>query len=226
MSQAPFPQQPDPQFQQAPGQPYPPQQPAKPKKKWYKRPWIWVLAVIVVITIAVNANKGGSGTAGSAVSDAPAAQGTAQQATEQTEKPATKQTEKAAGLNEAVDAGDLQYTVTKVQPGVSKVGDQYLNQEPQGQYVLVSVSVKNTGKSSTTFDSSLVKLYDKDATQYSTDTTAEIYANKQSSTFLEQINPGNTVKGVLVFDIPKDVQPTQLGVRGGLFGSEKKITLS
>lgn len=86
--------------------------------------------------------------------------------------------------------------------------------------------MKNTSKSASTFTSSLVKLYDKDGNEYSTDTMAEIYANDQNTTFLEQINPGNSVKGLLVFDVPKDVQPTELGVSGGLFSAEKKITLS
>ncbi|MEA5154037.1 DUF4352 domain-containing protein [Raineyella sp.] len=236
MSQAPYPQpgpqQPGPRFQQVPGQPYPPQQPIKPRKAWYKRPWFWILVAVVVIIIGVNGSKGANRTAGSGTEAGSQATTATQQTEAATQTRATTspqaapQAEKAAGMNEAVDAGDLQYTVTKVQTGVSTVGDQYVNQQPQGQYVLVTVSVKNTGKSATTFDSSLVKLYDKNAAQYSTDTTAEIYANKQNTTFLQQVNPGNTAKGVLVFDIPKDVQPTQLGVRGGLFGSEKKISLS
>ncbi|WP_194793125.1 DUF4352 domain-containing protein [Raineyella fluvialis] len=238
MSQPPFPQSQNPQYQnqpyqQVPGQPYPPQPPMKPRKKWYKRPWVWVVTVIVIIAFAANGggNKGAKVTAGSTASQAPAAASsplatTPVQASTQAVAPAAKQEEKLAGLNEAVDAGDLQYTVTKVQKGVSKVGSDYLNQSAQGQYVLVSVNVKNTGKSSKTFDSNLVKLYDKDAIEYSSDSTAEIYANDQNHTFLEQVNPGNTVKGLLVFDIPKDVQPTQLGVRGGMFGAEKKISLS
>ena len=40
--------------------------------------------------------------------------------------------------------------------------------------------------------------------KYDNDGAAEIYANSQTQTFLEQINPGNGVTGVLVFDIPKD----------------------
>ncbi len=64
MSQSPSPQQPNP-YGQAPGQPYPPQPPAKQKKKWYKRPIVWILAVIVVIAIAVNGANGGNDKAAS-----------------------------------------------------------------------------------------------------------------------------------------------------------------
>lgn len=247
MSQPPYPQQPGqqyPQFpgqqspgqpyQQVPGQPYPPQEPVKAKKKWFKRPWVWILAVIVVIAIASNGGGGDKQSSApaepaTAVSSAPAAAPATQaaaKAPQAAKETQAAQAETRAGLNQAVGAGDLQYTVTKVQKGVSKVGDQYLNQTAQGQYVLVNVSVKNTGTSAMTFTSDYTKLYDKNKVEYSSDSTAEIYANSQSQTFLEQVNPGNTVKGILVFDIPKDVQPTTLGVKGGMFGSEKLIALS
>lgn len=69
MSQPPFPSQPGPQapyqqspYQSGPGQmPYPPQQPAPAKKKWFKRPLVWIIAVIVVIAIAVNGGGNGDG---------------------------------------------------------------------------------------------------------------------------------------------------------------------
>lgn len=135
MSQPPFPQQPNPQFQQVPGQPTPPQQPVKPRKKWYQRVWVWILVAIVFIVIAANGNKGGDTTAGSTPSQAPT-QATTQQAGEQVaaqpEKAPEKPSEQTFAMNQPVDTNDLQYTVTKVQKGVSKVGNEYLNQKAQG----------------------------------------------------------------------------------------------
>ncbi|SDB86596.1 protein of unknown function [Raineyella antarctica] len=233
MSQPPYPQQPgtqyqqpDPRFQQFAGQPYPPQQPVKPKKKWFKRPLVWILAIIAVIAIAVNAGGGDDQAASTAGTSASSTAPSAGSPSSQAAAPAEKAAAPAAGLNTAVAAGDLQYTVTKVSKGVAKVGDQYVSQEAQGQFVLVNVTVKNTGKSAVTFMSTYTKLYDKDGVEYSSDSTAEIYANTQSQTFLEQVNPGNSVKGVLVFDIPKDVTPVRLGVTGGMLGAEKDIALS
>jgi hypothetical protein len=109
-----------------------------------------------------------------------------------------------AKLNQPARDGKFEFVVSKVQCGVAKVGDQYLNKVAQGQYCLISVTVKNIGTKPQLFDGSSQHAFGAAGVKYDHDGTAEIYANAQAQTFLQDINPGNSVAGVLVFDIPKD----------------------
>jgi hypothetical protein len=109
----------------------------------------------------------------------------------------------AGKMNTPATDGKFQFTVTGMKCGVKQVGDQYLNDKAQGEFCLVDVSIKNVGTSAETFYDGSQKAYDDANTEYSVDSGAAIYANKESSTFLAQINPGNTVKGKLVFDVPQ-----------------------
>lgn len=115
----------------------------------------------------------------------------------------------AAKLGTPARDGKFEFTVTKVEHGKAQVGDQYLNKQAQGQFVFVSVTVKNVGAEGKLFDGSSQYAFG-DGVRYTHDGTAEIYANKDSATFLNTINPGNTVNGVLVFDIPKDKKISQV----------------
>jgi hypothetical protein len=42
-------------------------------------------------------------------------------------------------------------------------------------------------------------------------------------TFLEEINPGNQVKGTLVFDIPKKSKPDKLLLKAGVLGFSEGV---
>jgi hypothetical protein len=63
------------------------------------------------------------------------------------------------------------------------------------------------------------------AGQFSTDTAAEIYVNDQAQTFLEDINPGNQVKGTLVFDVPKSTKLASIVLHESLFTAGVKVPL-
>jgi hypothetical protein len=47
-----------------------------------------------------------------------------------------------------------EFTVTKVEPGVARVGGDLLSQQAQGQYVLVHVTVANVGNEAQIFSDS------------------------------------------------------------------------
>ena len=93
-----------------------------------------------------------------------------------------------------------------------------LGAKAQGQFCLVTVNVKNIGKESQMFDGSSQKalrrrrhrVLRRQRRRASTPT-------RTPSTFLNDINPGNQVTGVVVFDIPKNVKLTKLELHDSPF---------
>ncbi|SCG16642.1 protein of unknown function [Micromonospora echinofusca] len=142
---------------------------------------------------------------------------------------AAKVEEKAAKtgkIGQPARDGKFEFTVKSSKCGVAKVGDSVLGEKAQGQFCLVTINVKNVGKESQMFDGSSQKAYAADGTEYSADTGAAIYANKNAETFLNDINPGNQVTGVVVFDIPKNVKLTKLELHDSPFSGGVTVALS
>jgi hypothetical protein len=86
--------------------------------------------------------------------------------------------------------------------------------------------VKNIGKQAQYFDGSSQKAFDADGTEYSNDGTAEIYANEDNATFLNEINPGNKAKGKLIFDVPKSTKITKLELHDSPFSGGVDVSVS
>lgn len=205
-----------------PQQPYG-QKPAKRKKPLLKRWWFWLLVIIVIIAVASAIGGGGDDT-----STAEGGTPDAQQSGESTKKEeaADKPAEEASyGIGDTVAADDWEITVAKVDDGVSQVGDEFLNARAQGQFVQIELSVKNTGSDPNFFFEDDIKLGDESGNTYSADSEAGIYAAENNILFLEEINPGNTAEGVLVFDVPEDADPNKLTFAGGLFSDPVEISL-
>ncbi|WP_017624822.1 DUF4352 domain-containing protein, partial [Nocardiopsis chromatogenes] len=112
----------------------------------------------------------------------------------------------AAAIGDTVESGAFAFTVTNVESGVTEVSDEsgMLTETPDGQYVVVDVTVENIGDESGIFDSSSQTLIDADGKEYSTDTAAEMTGGTDS--FVNEINPGNSVEGQLIFDVPEGVE--------------------
>ncbi|RLP89284.1 DUF4352 domain-containing protein [Micromonospora sp. BL4] len=132
---------------------------------------------------------------------------------------------KTAKVGEAARDGKFEFTVKSAKCGVAKVGSDLLGQKAQGQFCLVTVNVKNIGKEAQMFDGSSQKAYAADGTEYSADGGAAIYANKNAETFLNDVNPGNQVSGVVVFDIPKNVKLAKLELHDSPFSGGVDVSL-
>lgn len=94
----------------------------------------------------------------------------------------------------------------------------YLQKEAQGQFCLLNLSITNNGDAAAYLSSANQKLLDKDGKTYSSDSEATIYADPKKGLLSGEINPGNTAKGLIVFDIPEKVKPTEAALAGGFFG--------
>ncbi|UFU03769.1 DUF4352 domain-containing protein [Ruania suaedae] len=219
-----------------PAQPggYPPQPPAAPvkKKSWFARHKILtVLGAIVLVVILANVLGGGGS------EDPEAGGGSADQAEEgaagegapaDEEAPAeTSEPEPepdAPGLGDAARDGQFEFVVSEIETGVEGIGNEFLSTEPQGQFVLVHMSVTNIGDDPQFLFDSEQSLFDTEGREHSADTEAGIYL-EDNETFISEINPGNTLEGALVFDIPADATPAALELHDSAFSGGVTVTV-
>ncbi|MFD0772733.1 DUF4352 domain-containing protein [Streptomonospora algeriensis] len=183
----------------------PPAAPAQKKGKG----WLYgclgcgglAVLVLVVGIAATVAGSGGSGSDGSSVeASGEGGSGGGE---------GGGQEEETAGIGETVESGAFAFTVTEVEGGVRSVGDNpYLTETPDGEYVIVHVTVENIGDEAGLFESSSQKLVDADGKQYSTDSAAQISVDSDS--WIDEINPGNSVEGQLIFDVPPEAEPSHV----------------
>lgn len=224
---APYGQQPYPSApygqQPYPSAPYGQMPPAPPAKK--KRKWPWIVGGIVVLLIIVSALSGGgsdgksdnassnSGDGNTAPANAPAAA-------------APKNDAASVGLNTPVRDGKFEFVVSGVQPGLETVGDNpYLTEKAQGQFVIVTMTVKNIGNKPQSFSPSEQKLFDAQGRSFETDTSAQIALDDTDIAVWDNINPGNTVQVKLVYDMPADAQPTKIELHDSMFSGGADVAL-
>lgn len=172
-----------------------------------------VLGLAVFATVAEGSSSGDSQSGSS--NEAPASEQAASGSdSEESAAPA----EPEIGLNEEARDGKFAFTVTKVKCGAKKVGTEFLNEKAQGQFCLVTMTVKNIGDEAQLFDAGSQKGLTSTGATVDADGTASLYANEDSNSFLEEINPGNAIENVVVvYDIAKDQDLVALELHDSMF---------
>jgi hypothetical protein len=188
---------------------------AKSLRPWFKKKRFIVPIILVVLigfNTATGGNKGGNSSSSSSTSD---------------ESNSSSNTEEAkiAGIGTAAVDGDLSFTISDVSCGKTSLGDQYLSVDAQGQFCLVAVQVENIGKEPQTMFGSNQKVFDSEGREFSSDSTASFYLKDGSDTLWEEINPGNTLKGTLIFDVPAGVKLTKAELHESMFSSGVEVSL-
>lgn len=128
-----------------------------------------------------------------------------------------------ATIGQPVKDGKLTFTVTKAGDGPAQLGDQYASYQPQGRFYVVHVAVTNHAGVAQMFVASAQKLY-AGQIQYSADDKAAIYMKDINSSF-QQVNPGNSLTAVIVYDIPKTVRPDSIEFHDSPFSGGARVTL-
>lgn len=139
----------------------------------------------------------------------------------ETEQPATP-TPTAYKIGDRVTVGDRAYTITDVKT-TAFVGDEYTKTEATGIYILVTMTIENTGKESATMGTSDVKIVDSQGRTFESDTNA--WATLKENILLKQIQPGLPVKGETIFDVPKGIDATLQVTDGGWTTTPVNISL-
>ena len=183
---------------------------AKALRPWFKKKRIIVpLALVVLIGLSTAMNGGKSG--GS--SEATGSDSTSEEAAP----------EAMAKIGDTVTDGDWSYVVSNLKCGVKQVGSSLLGAEAQGQFCIVSISATNNGTKADYFLGSDHKLYDVNGSEYESDSSAWIYL--EDNMLLDKVNPGNTSKGQIVFDVPESADLDYILVTSSFLSDGVKVSL-
>lgn len=208
------------------------QQTEPPKKKnFFVRHKILtgVLALGLVAGIAAAAGggskDGGSSNAGSPTSAAaPAKSGSAASSGGQSSAAAQEKKDALPALGTPVTDGKFTFTVSRVERNVPSIGGQYMNKKAQGSYTLVHITVKNTGTDAQSLMADSQKAYDANGVGYEATSDGAFYIEGNDTLFTE-INPGNTLKGILVFDTPAGTKLTKVRLHDSMFSNGVETSL-
>lgn len=232
---------------QGPGQWGPPQgqqqwAAAPPPKRHRKRTWLLGGVAVIAVIAAVQSAAGGSDDSATTSASSSSEQSNrsesdtgAKAKTDAKKAEAQQQSSEGSGgsggadtagpgIGDPVRDGKFEFTVTKVREGVKKVGSEYIGATAQGQFILVNITVENIGDESQTFSSMGQTMYDSKGREFSADDSASIYID-DSNSFLTEINPGNKVKGVIAFDVPKGVSPVGIELHDSIFSGGVDVSL-
>jgi hypothetical protein len=176
--------------------------------------------VVIVIIIAVAASGGGGGSGGG--SAAPASGSSS---------PAAKSspTAKAARLGSPVRDGKFAFTVTSVSHAKTVGDTQYgMGDTAQGEFTILHLAVTNIGNQSQTLDDSSQYVYDSSGKKYNASSNADIDlagSNGQNNTWFQDINPGNTVRGEIAFDMPSGAKAVKAELHDSAFSGGVTVSL-
>ncbi len=156
---------------------------AKNKKPFYKKWWVWVIAVVVLIAIF----SGG----------------------DEASKTGENNVQTMYAVNDIITTDKFEITVTEIKTA-KQVGSEFFEATPSegGIYVIVNWEYKNISDAPVSaFSTPMLKLVDKNNVKYDSDLDAtSSYATEINldSKVLSDLNPGIKVKDAEVFEISEE----------------------
>jgi hypothetical protein len=129
------------------------------------------------------------------------------------------------GLGDPVRDGRFEFVVDDVSCGHPKVGRGLLSIDANGQFCLVELQVTNIGTESQAFADSFQKALGPDDVEYGANTGAGLVANAGGASVWNIVNPGITVTGTIVYDIPAGATITGLRLHDSPFSGGVTVTV-
>lgn len=90
----------------------------------------------------------------------------------------------------------------------------------------MTVTVKNIGDEPQTLIDTEQQLTDGSGRQYTSNTMAALLLPGNENAFITDINPGNNIKAVLVYDMAKGAKPTTIQLHDSMFSGGVKVDLT
>lgn len=188
----------------------------------------WALIIIVGIVV-INAMTGGDE---ETATETTSNETKAEETTTTTEEP-KEDAVKTAKIGETATIANVGFTVKDVEE-TQAISQEYGEDiTTDGKFVIAEVAIKNDKKEALTIDSSFFKIKTGEGVEYEPTTSGEVMVamsmNGEDDFFLQQVNPGLSKTGKVVFEVPADVDlsKTVLHAQTGFFGTESiEISLS
>lgn len=136
-------------------------------------------------------------------------------------EPEPKPVDKKIGLNEIVIVDDLSYKVTKAE-SFKEMGSSIFKEETDGKFVKVYLEILNTSNKSQNMFSNRLIIIDNKAREFDPFPGATFYITDAIS-FGQQLQPGLTLKGAEVFELPEDASGLKLEISGDWLSVTKII---
>jgi hypothetical protein len=199
---------------------------ANAMRPWFKKKRFIVPIALVVLIGLSQAMNGGDG---SSTSSTDTSSTTEAETSTDTDTSGETSNESAGdsrpGIGEAAVDGKFSFTVTGLECGIQSVGSDSFGEEAQGQFCKVSLTIENIGDEPQTMFADSQKLFDSEGREFSADTSAMIYLDEGGDTWFSEINPGNSLDGVLLFDVPADATLDYIKLYDSLFSSGIEVSL-
>lgn len=168
-----------------------------------------ILCVVLIVVVAGAVVSGGNGET--------------KNESKNKETKEVSQKKKTYGIGETVKIDDVDYLINNVEV-TKQIGGEYVNTTANDTFLIIDISITNNKKESLSISDSCFKLLNGE-NEYSTDSTGAIYLEDNSIIFKE-LNPGVTLQGKIIFDIPEGIandNKSILQIKSGLWGNEKDI---
>ncbi|MGV0853060.1 DUF4352 domain-containing protein [Mycolicibacterium phlei] len=193
-----------------------PQAPAAVKKSSGKGT-AWVVVAVVLLILF------GIGKCGGSDDDTSSSSRTSTTSTRPSAAAAATPT--VAPPGSAVRDGKFEFRVLGMQRA-AQAGDPsnpYMIAKPQGEFIILTLSVTNIGDRPQSYFGSNQTLIDTSGREYGADTEAGMWMNDEGA--MADINPGNGIQVRVAFDVPPGTQPAELEVHDSMFSGGAKVRL-
>ena len=211
---------------------------AQKQGSWFGRHKVLTtIGAVVLLLIVVNIAGGGGDDEPDTTADEVAAVESPDEASEPTEpaaetpvaeepaaeEPVEEAPAVAPGIGTPVRDGKFEFVVNSVTCGETQIGDEYFNTTAQGNFCFVAVTVTNIGDEPQSFWGDGQSLYNAEGQEYSADTEAAFYM--EDNALYEEINPGNSLSGTIVYDVPVGTVPASIELHDSIFSGGVTVAL-
>ena len=121
-------------------------------------------------------------------------------------------------IGESFMIDEISYTINSI--NTTKVlGGLIFKKEAGGTFYIISITAKNEGKKPREYFTPSFEINDDQEREFSDDRSASSYADKYGEKLsFEQLQPGLSKTGIIVFDLPDDATGLKLRVKNGAWG--------